>query len=512
MRISNILTVKIKTKLELLKWWKTSESFAIRIFIVALILRLIPVIIMKNMGIGLDDMFQYDMLARSISAGNGYRWYAKADLPVVLPYLKLDLSSINYDPRGVLTSFRPPLYPTFLAIIYLIFGIGAKRFFIVRIIQAILAAWMAPLTYFIGKRLYRNQEKVGQISAWVITLYPMLVIYPLSIATENLFFILILGSFLSLLKARESIEAPYLQQGIAFIKKERWFLLSGILLGLACLTRSVAQLYMLFCVGWVLFILKEKRSGMILLLAAVVTVLPWIIRNSLLYGQVSGIESAIGYDLYLGYHPLGTGTFQFPQSLDLMTVMNDAAREKIGIRSALEFIRADPVRVFYLFFRRVGYFFGLENRAIIYFYSNNYFGNIPPGILVGLLGLFCLPFILVSISSVIGSAVTSGSKETILMALFLAGYITPHLLIIAEDRFHLAIIPFMAILSGNLWAGGWNTIRRTWVASRKRKILIMMASIAVILLLVNWGMEIGRNSDKLALLLSPLGNVTYFSY
>jgi hypothetical protein len=123
-----------------MSWWKSSKTFPTRIFLVALIVRLVPVLMMRNMGIGLDDMFQYDMLARSISSGNGYRWYAKADLPIVLPYLKLDLALINYDPRGVLTSFRPPLYPAFLGLIYVIFGTGINRFLIARLFQTILAA------------------------------------------------------------------------------------------------------------------------------------------------------------------------------------------------------------------------------------------------------------------------------------------------------------------------------------------------------------------------------------
>ena len=60
-----------------MSWWKLPKTFPLRIFLVALILRLVPVVAMHNMGIGLDDMFQYDMLARSIVAGNGYRWYAQ---------------------------------------------------------------------------------------------------------------------------------------------------------------------------------------------------------------------------------------------------------------------------------------------------------------------------------------------------------------------------------------------------------------------------------------------------
>ena len=43
------------------------KSFAFRIYIVALVLRLIPVLLAPGLGIGLDDMFQYDMLARSLT-------------------------------------------------------------------------------------------------------------------------------------------------------------------------------------------------------------------------------------------------------------------------------------------------------------------------------------------------------------------------------------------------------------------------------------------------------------
>ena len=88
------------------------KSFALRIYIVALILRLIPVLLARGLGIGLDDMFQYDMLARSLAAGNGFRWYAQQDLNLIAPYVKFDLSTVDYDPiRGIPTSFRAPLYP-----------------------------------------------------------------------------------------------------------------------------------------------------------------------------------------------------------------------------------------------------------------------------------------------------------------------------------------------------------------------------------------------------------------
>jgi hypothetical protein len=164
-----------------------SITYPLRIFLVALILRLIPVLTMRTMGIGLDDMFQYDMLARSILAGNGYRWYSEVDLPLIQSVIHLDLNSVNYDPRGVLTSFRPPLYPGFLALIYFFGGVGKYRFFIVRMVQAVLAAFLPVLTFALARRLFPSQPRAAVFAAWVIMLYPILIIYPLALATENLF-------------------------------------------------------------------------------------------------------------------------------------------------------------------------------------------------------------------------------------------------------------------------------------------------------------------------------------
>ncbi|MCJ7723584.1 MAG: hypothetical protein MUP03_05590 [Anaerolineales bacterium] len=126
------------------------------LFLIGFLLRLVPVLLSYNLGIGLDDMFQYDMLERSLASGNGHRWYAQDDLYFVQPYIQFDLSTTDYQPRGILTSFRPPQYPTFLAIIYFFTGSGSHRFFIVRIVQAFIGAMLVSMTYLLGKKIYRE--------------------------------------------------------------------------------------------------------------------------------------------------------------------------------------------------------------------------------------------------------------------------------------------------------------------------------------------------------------------
>ncbi len=501
-------------------WWRDSKTFPLRIFLVALILRLVPVVAMRNMGIGLDDMFQYDMLARSLASGEGYRWYAQPDLELLQPYLHLDLSSGNYNPRGVLTSFRPPLYPFFLALIYLVTGVGVHRFFIVRLVQTVLSALLIPLTFYIARRIFPNQQKVAVISAWVVALYPMLVIYPLSLATENLFFVLVLGSTLALFKAMEerSKKPEFLgdmqQDRFSWwgkIHGARWFIISGLLLGALALTRSVSLVYAGLAVLWIGIVFRQWRMAGVVFAAISLVTLPWMVRNTLLNHRLTGIESALGYDLYVGYHPEGTGTFQYPQSLELMSILDDGVRDTVGREMAFAFIKADPARFPYLILRRAGYFFGLERRALTYFYSNDFFGYIPQGILILLALVLCLPFVVVSTSGLLCLALTRWSKEMILIALLFIGYITPHLLIIAEDRFHLALVPFFVIFASFTWVGGWSSLRNRW-QTRGGKVAILLACLGILLLLTNWGLELWRDAGKLNQLFGPTGNRTFFPY
>ena len=479
---------------------RTRISFPWLIFLVALVLRLVPVILARNLGIGLDDMFQYDMLARSIVSGNGYRWYGQSDLYLVKNYIPLDLSTVNYDPRGVLTSFRSPLYPAFLAMIYFFSGVNADRFFVARLVQAALNALLAPMTYLAARQFFPDHPRAAKWSAWAVALYPMMVIYPLSLATENLFFVLVLASVLALLKAGRS-------------QRMGWYVLSGLLLGLSALTRSVIMPLGIVAAVWAWLLLKNWKGAALILVTMVAACLPWIVRNSLLYGHLAGIESSLGYNLYVGYHPNSTGTFQYGISLDLIPILDDGLRDKIGTAKAIEFIREDPSRVPKLALLRLGHFFELERRALTYFYSNNFFGYVATPALLALAALLLLPFVVISTSSVFGLILADWRRnDIILLGLALITYLLPHVLILAEDRFHLTIIPLLAILAARCWEGGYLDIKNLSGGSRTGKILVFLACLGVVLLFFNWGYELFRDSDKLVLLLGPKGNLTGFPY
>ena len=518
-------------------------SFPVRIYIIALVLRLIPIILTRGLGIGLDDMFQYDMLARSISSGNGFRWYAQEDLKMLAPYVDFDLTTAKgYDPEyGLYTSFRAPLYPTFLAVVYFFSGTGFSRFFAARVVQVIfLGAPLAPLTYYVATSYLKNvslsdsegslpmkardslvaknasserhgifgmsfnhfsiserSENIAKISAWVIACYPMLLVYPLGLGTENPFFVLLLVSFLFLLK---SVEKP----------STLHFLLAGFFLGLTSLTRSVILPFAGLSILYLVYL--HRRQALLSGLVFILMISPWVIRNSLLHNKPTGIETSMGYNLYLGYHPQGDGSFMFGPSLDLLTIMDDAERDEVGTQKAIRFIKELPERFIPLVVNRLGFFFGLEKRVLMYFYSNNLIGYISKPLLLAISAILLLPFVFISVSAVLGLSILKWNSQTVLLFLLFTFYLLPHVLILAEDRFHLALIPFFAILAAQFWAVGFQAISARWHESNVGKWMVTFAILGVCLLILNWGFELSRDADKIAALLGPDGNKSYFPY
>ncbi len=438
-------------------------------------------------------MFQYDMLARSLAGGNGFRWYMPVDLARLAPYLHLDLAGLQLDPRGMLTTFRAPLYPAFLAIIYYVNGINDGRFFAARLCQAVIGALLAPLTYHTAAYLLPDHEKARRIAALIVAAYPMYLIFPIALATENLFFLLVLLAVLALLRAARKPTTA------------RW-LVAGLCLGLAALTRSIILLFAGGALLWIWMVVKQPRGAILAFLMLAATTAPWVIRNSLISHHLTGIETSLGYNLYVGYHPQSTGTFTFGPSLDLLSILDDRTRDEIGTQKAIQFIRQDPARFPYLLLRRTGYFFDLELRAFTYFYVNNFLGIFAPLLLAATLLVLAVPFVIVSLSAVFGSAMLPAQPgRTLLLVLFI-GYLLPNVLILSEERFHLVLIPYLAILAGIFWTRGLTLLRPpNWA-------LVRTLTAIALLLVLNWGYQLALFAPTLSQMFGPQGNQLFLPY
>jgi hypothetical protein len=120
--------------------------------------------------------------------------------------------------------------------------------------------------------------------------------------------------------------------------------------------------------------------------------------------------------------------------------------------------------------------------------------------------------VLVAPSAVLGLGLLRQNPGTNLLLLLLIMYTLPHVLILSEDRFHLVLVPFLAILAARFWSGGWRELGELWKASWTGKWVVPLLVLCVFLLLANWGLELTRDADKITALLGPNGNQTYFPY
>ena len=401
------------------------------LFLGSLLLHLAIVAPFLNAPIALDDMFQYDMLARSIRAGNGFRWYAKADVEILRPYYAqfLDLDHLSFPDQGIPTTFRAPGYPGFLAILYLL-APDALRFGFARLIQAGLVAALAPLTALLSLQLGFSR-KVSLVSGIATSLYPILLFYPLGLASENLYIVLGMFSMVLIL-----ISA----------KKEswKWLILAGLLSGLTLLTRSIFAGAILLAGLWSSrYHPYKKKAALIFLLTAFGICLPWSIRNSILMRQPAFVENSAGYNLFIGYHPDGDGGFVSRIAIIPMNILDDGERDQFCRQQAFTFIRQNPIEAGHRIWVRWVKFIGPEDREFFYFYSNNLVGPVPPLGLVIIYSLLFAPWTVTLILAMKGLWQIKERQTMLLVILFLLGYGLPHLLIIAEPRFHLAWAPIL---------------------------------------------------------------------
>jgi hypothetical protein len=343
-----------------------------------------------NQPIALDDMFQYDMLARSLKAGNGFRWYAQADVEILRPYYSqfLDLDHVIFPAEGLQTTFRAPGYPFFLAFVYL-FTSKARRFILARLAQVCLAAMLAPMSAFLGQQAGFSR-KVCIRTAICISLYPILLLYPVGLASENLYIPL---GLLSIILIYRSTKKNVL----------KWVILAGLACGLTMLTRSIFAISTLFAGIWIgIFSPLRRKAGLLFLIVAFGICLPWSIRNSIIMKQPAFVENSAGYNLFIGYHPEGDGGFVSHIAILPMSILDDGQRNTDCLQQAIQFIRQNPMEAIHRIWMRLVKFLGPEDREFFFFYSNNSVGQISKPWITLIYSLLVIPWAMILFGGIIG--------------------------------------------------------------------------------------------------------------
>jgi 4-amino-4-deoxy-L-arabinose transferase-like glycosyltransferase len=249
------------------------------VLIIALALRVLLVELTWHTQLTFDPS-DFDRTAISIAHGHGY--------PLT-----------NRAPGGGPSAFRPPGYPFFLAGVYVLAGHSPAGG---RVAGAFLGVLSVALLGLIALRLWGR--RMARVALFVAAIAPPLVILSTALISEALFVPLVLGAVLAALEGRNE-------------RRLRWAIATGVLLGLAALTRTNGALLVIPLT--LAFVPRAGRrrprswlAPTLVVLAACLTVAPWTIRNAIVFHTFIPISDESGYTLAGTYNQVSRAERRFP--------------------------------------------------------------------------------------------------------------------------------------------------------------------------------------------------------
>ena len=141
-------------------WQDFAKYFPLLLFGFALLLRVVLVFRLETYS-SPYHLSEHVQIANHILNGKGYsfNWYGLGDAG-----------------EG---SFMPPPYVAIVLVAKVLFP--ATPWLVIQIFQALLSAWVAMATYFIGKEIF--SELTGMIASFLVAVYPPFLGYVLDIQT-----------------------------------------------------------------------------------------------------------------------------------------------------------------------------------------------------------------------------------------------------------------------------------------------------------------------------------------
>ena len=232
------------------------------IFLAALGFQLILGLAIPPLPPGSHDSTSWEAVGRSLAAGLGF----------------------VEDGRAI--TVRPPGYPFFLSIFYRISEDGGND--LARWVQVLLSCATSVLIFMIGLNVFD-----GKTAFWggiLSGLLPSGAVYSRFIASESFFTFLMVLCLHQLVSGQESRS----------LKK---YSVSGILMGISNLSRSVLSFFPFFLIAAALALKRNRKEISGIFLASAVSFLviaPWTLRNYKVLGGFLLVNVGAGQALWLG--------------------------------------------------------------------------------------------------------------------------------------------------------------------------------------------------------------------
>jgi 4-amino-4-deoxy-L-arabinose transferase-like glycosyltransferase len=304
------------------------------IFILALFLRLLAVFSHEGINkMPTSDAKDYDEIAVNLKSGNGFSQVINGSMAPVV--------------------YRTPAYPLFLAGIYSIFG---HNYTAVKVIQAIIGALFCILIFFITNMIYDNLI-TGLIASVCTAFYKPFIsgfsccAGPALLLSEYLYIFMIGLAVLS--------TACFIKNGNIKIG-----IISGIFMGLTILTRPEFALFPVLLIIYLvytsrLFIITALKKYFIVYLFMILTILPWAVRNYIVFKEFIPLSTTSGVIFYVGNNSSANGGMGDAKAAiamidsEAMKNLSDKQRSGVFFKMGIKELKNNPKRIPKLFIRKI---------------------------------------------------------------------------------------------------------------------------------------------------------------
>jgi hypothetical protein len=265
--------------------------------------------------------YETGRLARSLATGQGF-------------------SGPLFDNTGP-TAFLTPVYPAILALFFKVFGVYSKASaFAILVFQALISSLTCIPIFFIGRKTF--DDKVARWSAWAWALFPYGVYFSVErIWSTWLSTLLLTILFLMALSIDRSTR---LWTWIGF----------GALFGVTALSDPVVMSVLPLLLAWMCYRVYQQNGNWVrpaatAILALIVCVAPWFIRNYRVFHQFVPFRDTMGMELWIGnngdtshWRPTQIGPWHNPQDWQQFQELGELRYMARDQRWALAFIDAHP--------------------------------------------------------------------------------------------------------------------------------------------------------------------------
>jgi 4-amino-4-deoxy-L-arabinose transferase-like glycosyltransferase len=421
------------------------------ILVLAFLVRFLGVPLVHQSGATSDER-EYVFLAKNLLGGEGFT-----------------------DSNGM-QSVRAPLFPGILAGLLFLDGGTLSLGYVMNVCCGVILVW---LVYLLAVAAGGNRA-ASRWSAGLAALFPGLVIYSTLLQTESLYSVFFLGAILFALHV---VRTPSPGKAVVL----------GVAAGLAGLTRAVFVPFFPFLLLAVAAGEVRARTGKLLSLSVALPVfilllLPWGVRNYSLHGKVIPVSTFAGPSLLLGNNPFSHGTTELDSGFDewfarkvedrtgkVKEELSEADWSEVSGEIAKEYIREHPGKWLTLLLRKA-------QVMLVYPITNSAAFSRVQMLAVGAEAFLLLGAVLGLLTPVPARAgVARGNfpagrtrnRTLTWIALAVLFFILVHVLLHAEARYRLPLVPLLCVMAGvglahpvpgtNRWRV-WTTRRRLWLA------------------------------------------------